>query len=183
MAYFNGQLLVATPRLIDPNFHRSVILLLDHDEEGALGVVINRPSELPLAEVLPAWADAVAEPRLLFSGGPVSPESALAVGLTYGDGPSDGFKHLIGQYGLVDLDALPETLIPALVGVRVFSGYAGWGAGQLELELAEGSWYVVAAQPGDLLAPDPAQLWRAVLRRQPGELAYVATFPDDPMMN
>ncbi len=183
MVYHTGQLLVATPRLIDPNFARAVILLLDHDADGALGVVINRPSELPLSAVLPGWAEVVSQPQLLFSGGPVAPEAALAVGLSIGAGPAAGFKQLAGDYGLVDLDAEPGLLLPDLVGVRVFSGYAGWGVGQLEAELEEGSWYVVDPIQSDLLHPEPGRLWRAILRRQPGELAYLATFPDDPTMN
>lgn len=178
-----GQLLVATPRLLDPNFARAVLFVLDDDDEGALAVVINRPSRLPLSVVLPAWAAAVTEPPLLFSGGPVAEEAALAVGLAVGAGPSVGFKRLTGCYGLVDLDLVPDALLADLSGVRVFSGYSGWGAGQLAAEIAEGSWYVVPAQPGDLLSDRPDQLWRTVLRRQPGELAYVSTYPDDPTMN
>ncbi|MBA3309538.1 MAG: YqgE/AlgH family protein [Nocardioidaceae bacterium] len=178
-----GRLLLATPRLIDPNFARGVILVLDHDSAGALGVVINRPTHLPLRAVLPGWGESVAEPQLLFSGGPVAPDSALAVGLSAGGGPDAGFQRIGGDYGLVDLDTEPEALLPSLVGVRVFAGYAGWGGGQLESEIEEGSWYVVGAVPTDLLHPDPEGLWRTILRRQPGELAYVANFPDDPGMN
>ncbi len=183
MAFHVGQLLIATPRLLDPNFVRGVIFLLDHDDEGALGVVINRPSQLPLSAVLPSWADAVSEPALLFTGGPVSPESALAIGLSVGEGPETGFKRVVGDYGLVDLDAAPLDLAPTLAGVRVFSGYAGWSSGQLEAEIGEGSWYVAGALARDLVDPDPERLWRTVLRRQPGEMAYLATFPDDPGMN
>lgn len=181
--FHTGQLLVATPSLLDPNFARGVIFILDHDEEGALGVVINRPSELPLVAVLPSWAHAVSEPSLLFSGGPVAQDSALAIGLSTGTGPQAGFKPLIGEYGLVDLDAAPVDLTPDLAGVRIFSGYAGWSPGQLEVEIAEGSWYVVAALARDLLDPEPESLWRTVLRRQPGELAFLSTLPDDPTMN
>jgi putative transcriptional regulator len=183
MAYFPGQLLLATPQLLSPHFARTVILLLDHDEDGALGVVINRPSELPVQAVLPGWAQAVTEPQLLFAGGPVAPDSALALALCIGTGPSVGFKRLIGDYGLVDLDSEPDVVLPDLAGVRIFSGYAGWGAGQLEEEIEEGSWYVVSALPSDLLHHQPDQLWRVVLRRQPGELAYVANYPADPTMN
>lgn len=178
-----GQLLLATPRLMDPNFARAVIFVLDHDEDGALGVIINRPSRLPLGAVLPSWSTVVTAPSMLFSGGPVSPDSALAVGLSIGAGPGEGFRRLTGDYGLVDLDADPAQVLRDLAGLRVFSGYAGWGSDQLEAEIAEGSWYVVSALPQDLLDPEPAGLWRSVLRRQPGELAYVATFPDDPAMN
>jgi len=182
MATYAGQLLVATPRLADPNFARTVILLLDHDEDGALGVVINRPSELPLGAVLPGWSDAVTHPAHLFHGGPVAVDSAVAVGVA-GGSDTDGFKPMVDGFGLVDLDADPDALATGLVGIRVFSGYAGWGAGQLESEVEEGSWYVVSANVTDLLHPDPESLWRGVLRRQTGDLAYVATFPDDPSQN
>jgi putative transcriptional regulator len=181
--FHTGQLLLSTPRLVDPTFARAVIFLLDHDDDGALGVIINRPSQLPLSTVLPTWSVLATAPPLLFSGGPVAPESALAIGLSLGDGPGEGFRRLSGSYGLVDLDADPALVLADLVGLRIFSGYAGWGSGQLESELAEGSWYLAAATPGDLLDPEPERLWRSVLRRQPGELAYVATFPDDPTMN
>jgi putative transcriptional regulator len=183
MASHTGKLLLATPNLRDPNFARSVVLVLDHDGDGALGVVINRPSELPLAAVLPLWADVVSTPQLLFAGGPVSPESALAVGLLSGADPGLGVKRLTSDFGLVDLDTSPDDLAPALVGLRVFSGYAGWGSDQLEREIVEGSWYVVNALPTDLLDPHPEGLWRTILRRQPGEMAYLATFPDDPDLN
>jgi putative transcriptional regulator len=183
MMSLDGQLLVATPRLLDPNFRRTVILVLNHDEDGALGVVINRPSPLAVAQVLPDWSDAVALPPMVFGGGPVSPESALAVAVALGDGPPSGFQRVAPGYGLVDLDASPGEVVPDLAGLRVFSGYAGWGAEQVESEIEEGSWYVVTAAPGDLLSAEPETLWRRVLRRQPGELAYVSTFPDDPTQN
>jgi putative transcriptional regulator len=183
MAYLGGQLLIATPRLLDPNFSRTVVLLLDHDEDGALGVVLNRPSELPLVAVLPGWSEAVSEPAQLFSGGPVSPESAVAVGVRSGPDELTGFRPLTGDFGLIDLESEPGPLLEGLAGLRVFSGYAGWISEQLELEIREGSWYVVGATNGDLLHPDPETLWRGVLRRQPGDLAFVATFPDDPSMN
>jgi len=183
MMTLDGSLLVATPRLLDPNFSRTVILVLNHDEDGALGVVINRPSPLSVAQVLPDWSEVVASPRLVFGGGPVSPESALAVAVALGEGPPSGFQQVAPGYGLVDLDAEPADIVSDLAGVRVFSGYAGWGAGQLESEIEEGSWYVVPSAPGDLLSAEPESLWRKVLRRQVGELAYVATFPEDPTMN
>jgi putative transcriptional regulator len=160
-----------------------VLLMLDHDDEGALGVVLNRPTELPLSAVLPGWGDAVVAPPLLFTGGPVAEESALAIGLAAGRGPAQSFKRLTGDFGLVDLDAEPYDVLDGLVGLRVFSGYAGWGPGQLELEVAEGSWYVVGAQASDVLDPRPGELWRTVLRRQPNEMAYLATLPDDPALN
>ncbi|MGI8888082.1 MAG: YqgE/AlgH family protein [Nocardioidaceae bacterium] len=183
MTSYAGQLLIATPQLADPNFDRTVILILDHDADGAIGVVINRPMELPLHAVLPQWADTVANPAMLFSGGPVSRESALAVGMSVGAGPAAGFQPLTADYGLVDLDAEPGDVSGDLAGLRVFSGYAGWGDDQLKAEIDEGSWFVVSALASDLITPEPETLWRTILRRQPGELAYLATLPDDPTMN
>ncbi len=179
-----GMLLVATPALLDPNFAETVVLLLDVDENGALGVVLNRPSAVPVAEVLVGWADTVAEPEVLFHGGPVSTEGALAVALlrTPDDVPV-GFREFSGQLGLIDLETPTELVEGSLSGLRIFAGYAGWGAEQLEDEIAEGSWYVVPAETPDVFRDDPACLWRDVLRRQPGELAWHSTRPLDPDLN
>ena len=181
-----GRLLVATPKLEDPNFARSVVLLLDHDDDGALGVIISRPTTVPVADVLPGWSELVTGPDVLFSGGPVATDSALGVAVLDGSDEDDtplGWRPLYPGAGLVDLDAPPELLAGMLTGMRVFAGYAGWGPGQLENEIAEGAWYVVPAETGDLLDPDAVGLWRRVLRRQPGELAFVATCPLDPTQN
>ncbi|QNN53521.1 YqgE/AlgH family protein [Nocardioides mesophilus] len=180
-----GVLLVATPELLDPNFERAVVLLLDVDGDGALGVILNRPSAVPVGEVLPDWDDLVAEPDVLFRGGPVATDSALAVAQVPdldGEEPV-GFRRMFGATGVVDLDAPTELLADVLQGLRIFAGYAGWGAEQLEAEVDEGSWYVVPTAPGDLFAEDPESLWVRVLRRQPGELAWVSTRPTDPGLN
>ena len=151
-----GSLLVATPALVDPNFAHTVVLLLDHDEDGALGVVLNRPSPVPVAEVLPGWDTVLAGPGVIFQGGPVATDSALAVaGLPPGDEDPVGFRRLFGSTGIVDLDAPSEILAPALTRMRVFAGYAGWGSEQLEAEIEEGSWYVLPAEPADLFGPQP----------------------------
>lgn len=180
-----GRLLVATPKLEDPNFARTVVLLLDHDDDGSLGVIISRPTNVPVADVLPAWSEVVTGPDVLFSGGPVATDSALAVAVLdgYEDDTPVGWRPLYPGAGLVDLDAPPELLTGVLTGMRVFAGYAGWGAGQLENEVAEGAWYVVPAETDDLLCHDAETLWRRVLRRQPGELAFVHTCPLDPTEN
>jgi putative transcriptional regulator len=180
-----GSLLVATPLLVDPNFDHTVVLLLDVDENGALGVVLNRPSPVPVHEVLPGWADVLAGPDVLFQGGPVGTDSALAVADVPLDGDEEpvGFRRLFGATGIVDLDTPTEIMAPALTHLRIFAGYAGWGSGQLEAEIEEGSWYVVPALPGDLFGADPERLWSRVLRRQPGELAWVSTRPVDPTLN
>ncbi|NBM17677.1 YqgE/AlgH family protein [Streptomyces sp. GC420] len=180
-----GRLLVATPALADPNFDRAVVLLLDHDEEGSLGVILNRPTPVEVEDILEPWADLAGEPGVVFQGGPVSMDSALGVGVIPGpavEGPL-GWRRVHGSIGLVDLEAPPELLAKALGSLRIFAGYAGWGPGQLEDELAEGAWYVVESEPGDVSAPDPERLWRSVLRRQRSELAMVATYPDDPSLN
>ena len=180
-----GMLLVAAPTLLDPNFVDTVVLLLDADDEGAIGVVLNRPTPVPVEEVLPDWGPVVAEPEVLFQGGPVSTEGALAVALLE-DGvvvPDAGFRPVAGPFGLVALDTPVDALAGRLAGVRIFAGYAGWGAGQLEEEIEEGAWYVVPAEAGDLTREDAVDLARDVLRRQPGELAWHSTRPADPDLN
>ena len=179
-----GQLLVAAPALVDPNFDHSVVLLLDYDDNGALGVVLNRPSPVPVGEILPDWSGVVGEPDVLFHGGPVSIDSALAVAtLPRPDGEPVGWRRLFGGTGIIDLDAPTELVAPAVSGLRIFAGYAGWGREQLEAEIVEGSWYVVPSVPSDLFTGDPHRLWMRVLRRQPGEIAWVSTCPADPTMN
>ena len=177
-------LLVATRALLDPNFADTVVLILDVDDDGALGVVINRPSAVPVAQVLDGWAEVVDEPDTLFVGGPVSPEGALAVGLLRpgADEPA-GFRGFAGRMGLVDLDTPVEEMDASLAGMRIFAGYAGWGAGQLDAEIEEGSWYVVPGETLDVFRHDTSTLWRDVLRRQPGELAWSSTRPMDPELN
>jgi putative transcriptional regulator len=177
-----GRLLVATPRLVDPNFERSVVLVLDHDDAGSLGVVLNRPSPVPVDDVLTGWGHLADEPPVLFHGGPVSTDSALAVATLTGDQEPVGFRRLFDRTGIVDLDTPTELLEAAVSGLRIFAGYAGWGGGQLAGEIEEGSWYVVPVEAGDLSGP-PDGLWARVLRRQPGELAWVSTRPTDPSLN
>ncbi len=181
-----GKLLVATPALADPNFRRTVVLVLRHDDEGALGVVLNRPVPVPTGEALPSWGDAVTPPATLFQGGPVGLDGALGVVTLVpaaGGAPSPAVDRLVGPFGLVDLEADPADGLPGVTGVRVFVGYAGWSADQLEAEVAAGDWYVLEALPGDATTPEPDQLWRRVLRRQGGTLAIVSTFPEDPTLN
>jgi putative transcriptional regulator len=185
----NGRLLAATPILGDPNFRRTVILVVEDDpEEGTLGVVLNRPTEVPLDQVLEPWTPLVTGPPVVFRGGPVSPNSALALALALGEDEPVGWRSLDGsplmsRIGLVDLGAPPELLAGGISSMRVFAGYAGWGAGQLRDEIDEGAWYVLSGEPADAFFAEPERLWPAVLRRQGGDLALVATFPDDPVLN
>lgn len=183
-----GQLLVATPRLVDPNFARRVVLVLDHGEHGALGVVIDRPSGVSVDEILPQWHPRAAPPAEIFVGGPVARNALVGlVRLQSIDAPEPAGWHLLVQaerpVGTVDLTADPEPLSESVVGARLFSGYAGWDSGQLEAEIEEGSWYVVPSLAPDPVSADPEGLWRRVLRRQGGALAVVSGFPPDPAMN
>ena len=184
-----GRLLVATPMLGDPNFRRTVVLVVEHEsEQGTLGVVLNRPTKVPVDQVLEPWTDLATSPSVVFSGGPVATNSALALALVPGSDEPVGWHPLDGapdsaRLGLVDLDAPPGLIAPAVVSLRVYAGYAGWSAGQLQAEIEEGAWYVVPAEPDDAFCAEPGRLWSAVLRRQGGELAYVATYPDDPGLN
>ena len=146
-----GRLLVATPELGDGTFERSVVLLLDHDEDGALGVVLNRPTPVEVADVLPTWQPLTTDPGVLFQGGPVALDSALGLAVVPGADDDEeplGFRRVVGRLGLVDLDLPPEVLAAEVTRLRIFAGYAGWSAGQLEEELLQGAWYVVAADPG-----------------------------------
>jgi putative transcriptional regulator len=172
-----GSLLVAGPTLLDPNFVRTVVLLLEHGEQGSVGVVLNRPTEEPVADHLPEWAGHVTAPPVVFVGGPVMNEVAVGVA-ERGPDPDEEWAPVVGSAGTVDLGVGPDQ-VDDLGRVRVFSGYAGWDEGQLELELAHGSWFVVPAELSDVFTDTPQGLWREVLARQPGRLALFASFPND----
>jgi putative transcriptional regulator len=184
-----GRLLVATPLLVDPNFRRTVVLVVEHEPgEGTLGVVLNRPTEVSVGQVLEPWNDLATGPSVVFTGGPVAPTSALALARASGDGEPLGWRALDGgpemsRIGLVDLEAPPQVMAAEIASLRVFAGYAGWGSGQLEAEIDDGAWYVLPGDPADPFIADPQHLWPSVLRRQGGELALVATFPEDPRLN
>lgn len=178
-----GQLLVATPGLLDPNFFRTVVLVVEHSDEGAAGVVLNRPTETELAGPLDPWRPMAADPALVFVGGPVSPEGAVCLARTGPDDPPGGWQPVVDGLGVLDLSREADEVSPGVDRLRVFAGYAGWEPGQLERELREGSWYVLEADPEDALTPLPGALWRFVLKRQGGRLALVANFPPDPSMN
>ncbi len=183
-----GRLLVATPALEDPNFHRSVLLVLEHGQEGALGVVLNRPSDLDLSGPVPDWEPFAAPPAVVFFGGPVAPGTAICLARSSlslpdaGDQPS-GWTRLFGPIGALDIGRSPPEVAQPIDDVRVFSGHAGWGPGQLEAEIAQGAWFVVDADPSDVVSPQPLGLWRQVLRRQPGRLSLFSAFPLDPSLN
>lgn len=179
-----GKLLVATPELGDDLFTRSVVFMLQHDEDTAEGVVLNKPLETPVDDVLPGWQSGASEPPKVFQGGPVQLDSAIGLaGLPGDEEPPPGLKRLFGSVALVDLDAPREIVWPQVSALRIFAGYAGWSADQLAEERARGGWYLVDAEPHDIFDDDPATLWRRVLRRQSGPLGWVSTYPVDPALN
>jgi putative transcriptional regulator len=184
-----GRLLVATPMLGDPNFKRTVVLIVEHEDvQGTLGVVLNQPTEIGVGQVLEQWTDFTTEPSVVFRGGPVAPNSALALAMVPGTDEPLGWRALDGapalaRLGLVDLDTPPGLLATQITSLRVYAGYAGWSPGQLESEIDEGAWYVLPGQPSDVFAASPEHLWRQVLRRQEGDMAFLATYPDDPTQN
>jgi putative transcriptional regulator len=179
-----GRLLVATPALTDPHFVRTVILLIAHEHDGALGVVLNRASDVPVWGVLPEWAALTGEPQAVFTGGPVAPEAAICLARARPGVRPDGWAPIDdGRLGTVDLSGSPDEMGPHLERLRVFVGYAGWSAEQLEAEIAEGAWFVLEALPGDPFVEEPEKLWPKVLRRQGGMMAAVATYPPDPSLN
>jgi len=151
---------------------------------GALGVVLNRATEVPVSEVLGNWGTLAGEPPVVFEGGPVQPEAAICLARARpGVDDLSGFNRVSGAVGTVDLSGDPDTLREGVLGVRVFAGYAGWSPGQLEREIAGGSWFVFDALPGDAFASRPDDLWPMVLRRQGGLMAAVANYPSDPTLN
>lgn len=176
-----GRLLVATPPLDDPNFDRTVVYVLEHHTEGALGVVLNRPTDEALGEPLERWEDLQTIPQQVFEGGPVEPEALIALALsnTVLPEPTDELSPVSGRVASADLSTDPAFIAGVVSAVRVFRGYAGWGPGQLEVEIAAGAWLVLDAEPEDVFATRPDELWRSVLRRQGGRVAWLATAPDD----
>lgn len=178
-----GRLLVATPPLEDPNFDRTVIYVLEHHAEGALGVILNRPIDEQLGDPLDRWSDLTAGE--VYQGGPVEPDALIALALTKRalSEATDELAPVSGTIASADLTADPAFVAARVDAVRVFRGYSGWGPGQLEGEIDAGAWLVLDAEPGDVFDPAPDALWRTVLRRQGGRLAWLAEAPDDLSMN
>lgn len=177
-----GTLLLADTDLLEPTFRRSVIYIVEHNEGGTLGVVLNRPSETAVYNVLPQWAKLAIKPKSMFVGGPVKRDSALClatvrVGVDITGLP--GVRHVQGRVVMVDLDSDPDEIAPALEGVRIFAGYSGWTTGQLEGEIERDDWIVLSALPSDVLVEPRVDLWARVLRRQPLPLSMLATHPID----
>jgi putative transcriptional regulator len=174
-----GRLVVAAPSLLDPNFEHTVVYLIDHSDEGALGIVLNRPSDVEVADALPRWEPLASRPRLMYVGGPVQPEAIVGLGRPRG-GPVEAVEAVSEGVAVVDLRADPLALIGDLDGFRLFVGYAGWGHGQLEAEIAEGGWFVVDARAEDVFSSDTDDLWARVLSRQGG---LFSTISENPSLN
>ncbi|HVC71875.1 MAG TPA: YqgE/AlgH family protein [Acidimicrobiales bacterium] len=181
-----GRLLVASPRLGDPNFERTVIIVLDHGPEGALGVVLNRPTGLPVDEILDPWREhaLAAPPGVVFRGGPVSPDAVIGLARTEADEIDESrWRIVLDGVGTVDLAVAPDEQPVVVCAVRMFAGYAGWSPDQLEEELAEGAWIVIDAVIDDVFSPEADALWHDVLQRQGGKLAWLASYPPHPSVN
>ena len=176
MDSLQGQLLISSPLLHDPNFRRTVVLMTHHDDEGAMGLVLSRPSEIRVAEAVPELADLPGD-EIVYVGGPVQPEAVVVLV----EHESEPELPIVGNIAFMQADTELEEL--DTVRARVFAGYSGWGPGQLEGELEESSWIVVPAEPDDAFAPDPDELWRTVLHRKGGKFALIATMPYDPKLN
>ncbi len=175
-----GTLLVASPALVDPNFRRTVVLVTEHTDEGAAGLVLNRPSPLEVAGAVPQLEPVVDDGEAVWVGGPVQPEAVLVLG-EFLD-PDDAAVPLFGALGFPSLSD-PEEIVPATTRRRVFAGYAGWGEGQLEAEVEDEDWILEPALPDDAFTDDPEALWRDVLRRKGGIYELVARMPEDPRVN
>jgi putative AlgH/UPF0301 family transcriptional regulator len=181
-----GSLLVAMPLLTDPTFAGTVVFVLDHSDTGTLGVVLGRPSQVEIRDVLPGWCDLAVDPGVFHVGGPCETDTALCLAVCPGTEPDadSGLRRVAGDVHLVDLDADPDVLDGRVRGLRVFAGYAGWSPGQLAGEVAEGAWACVAGRPDDVLSPLAVPgLWRRVMGRQTGRLAVLSTAPADPSVN
>ena len=176
-----GQLLIAAPSLVDPNFWRTVVLVAEHSDEGAMGLVLNRPLDVLVAEAVEPLGGLVADDEPVFQGGPVAPEAVVALA-EFAD-PELAAEFTFGEIGFIGADPDIEQLTGAIRRARVFAGYAGWSAGQLEAELSEQAWITEPALPDDVFAGEPESLWSQTLRRKGGVASLIALMPPDPSMN
>lgn len=180
MESLRGQLLIAGPDLWDPNFRRTVLFIGHHDEEGAVGVILNRAADVTVAEAVPPLGSLVPADEMLFIGGPVQPQAAVVVA-DFED-PSVASILALETIGFLPPETGPDVEA-AIRRARVFAGYAGWGPGQLEAEMAEDSWIVEPARPSDVFAPDPSRLWEDVLKRKGFAFHLLRLMPFDPTAN
>ena len=180
MDTLQGQLLIASPGLLDPNFRRTVVLVTEHNEEGAAGLVLNRPTDSEVSDLVPQLEPLVEDGEQVWVGGPVQPNAVLVLG-EFLD-PADAAVPLFGSLGFPSLEE-PEDVVPLTTRRRIFAGYAGWGSGQLEDELAREDWILEEARNDDAFTETPEELWRDVLRRKGGIYELVSRMPEDPSVN
>ncbi len=176
-----GRLLLASTTLQDPNFARTVVLIGIHSDEGALGLVLNRPATASVAEAVPQLGELVEEGEPVFVGGPVQ-SSSIVVLAEFLD-PSAAGLLVLGRIGLPAPEASLEDLAVATERRRVFAGYAGWGEGQLDAEIEQGDWIAHDALPEDVFSEAPEGLWSTILTRKGGRYALIARMPLDPSLN
>ena len=176
-----GQLLIAAPILLDPNFRRTVVLMLEHTPEGAIGVVLNRPSDTEAREAVPDLRAVLTDDEPIFLGGPVQPETVIA--LADHNDPLEEEEAICGTIGSLEFDDDPDRLHSFVSRARVFAGYAGWTTGQLEDEVEEEAWFIEPARPGDVFSNDPERLWSSVLERMGDQYRLLARMPEDPRLN
>ena len=174
-------MLVAGPELLDPNFRRSVLLVGEHGDEGAMGVILNRPSPVSVADAVPPLAELVDDAELVHVGGPVQPQAIVVLG-EFRD-PDEAAALVLGSIGFLPAEIESAADVGSLERARVFAGYAGWGPGQLESEIAEESWIIGEAIADDVFTDDAEGLWSEVLRRKGGPFAVLALMPPDPSSN
>lgn len=174
-----GQLLIAGPGMLDPSFARTVVLIVEHTEEGAFGLVLNRPSETTVSDAVDALDELVDADDLLYIGGPVG-QSALVVLAEFDDAREAALVAFedVGVLGEGAVDGPPATRRG-----RAFAGHAGWSPGQLDSELASGDWIPEPARREDAFCTEPLELWQSVLTRKGGSYALVARMPADPSLN
>jgi putative transcriptional regulator len=176
-----GQLLLAAPTLRDPNFARTVVLIGAHSEDGAMGVVLNRPSAITVAEAVPQLEAAVGGEEPVYVGGPVQPTSIVV--LAEFRERSEAGLLVLDSIGFPAADSDLDGLADSTARGRVFAGYAGWSAQQLEGELEGGDWIAHEAAAEDVFTEMPADLWSAILTRMGGSYALIARMPLDPSLN
>jgi putative transcriptional regulator len=176
-----GQLLIAGPGLIDPNFWRTVVLVIEHTDEGALGLVLNRPSETSVGDAVPQLEELVDTDDQLFIGGPVQPSSVIV--LAQFEDASDSALLAFDDVGVLATGSSPDDLAVGVRRARAFVGHSGWGPGQLESELERSDWILEQARHEDAFAQQPRELWIDVLMRKGGSYALLARMPPDPSVN
>lgn len=176
-----GKLLVASPALVDPNFARSVVLITEHNDEGAMGIVLDQPSDAIVGDVVPQLAEATGPDAPIYVGGPVQP-AALMVLAEFSD-PAAAAWIVVADVGFASAGFETADLASVVRRARVYAGYSGWGAGQLEAEMEVDSWIVEPPLPGELFPEEPDTLWNDVLARKGGQYALVARMPADPSLN